>query len=44
MTEAYRYEGTDTSLVFYTDQEGTITEIHLMENLFWHSVKSRCGL
>ena len=34
MTEAYRYEGTDTSLVFYTDQESTITEIHLMENLF----------
>ena len=33
-TDIYRYEGTDASLVFYTNPEGTITEIHLMENLF----------
>ena len=33
-TDIYRYEGTDASLVFYTNTEGTITEIHLMENLF----------
>ena len=33
-TDVYRYEGADASLVFYTDQEGTITEIHLVENLF----------
>ena len=33
-TDLYRYEDTDASLVFYTDQEGTIIEIHLIENLF----------
>ena len=33
-TDVYRYEGADASLVFYTNQAGTITEIHLMENLF----------
>ena len=33
-TDVYRYEDSASSLAFYTDQEGTITEIHLIENLF----------
>ena len=33
-TDVYCYEGANSSLVFYTDQEGMITEIHLIENLF----------